>query len=76
MSRKQYYDVLQCPWCGTYPLAEPWHGGGPRKTMISCVNDDCRVSPSACEPTIQKAVAAWNDRTKSPFEVFRKLTRI
>src|SRR5690348_6404185 len=37
-------QLLPCPFCGAAPIVQPWHGGGPRKRMIYCDNDDCMLS--------------------------------
>jgi len=55
-------DLLGCPFCGAMPTMEPWHGGGPRKRLISCVNENCPVEPSVSGETPAKAIAKWNHR--------------
>ncbi len=54
--------LLPCPFCGIIPIIEPWHGGGPLKRLISCVNEDCGVGPSVSGATRMKAIAKWNTR--------------
>ena len=51
-----------CPFCGVIPTASPWHGGGPRKIMIHCENDDCQARPDVTGETPAEALAAWNHR--------------
>lgn len=51
-----------CPFCGASPTTGPWHGGGPRKRMVACWNEDCAVSPQVTGPTAEKAIAYWNRR--------------
>lgn len=60
--RDTYGKLLECPCCGATPIAEPWHGGGPRKIMISCVNDDCVVAPLVSGETPKQAILKWNQR--------------
>lgn len=66
--RSNYWDPvpcpegLPCPFCGSTPTIQPWHGGGPQKRMIDCANEGCHVSPSVCASTKRLAVARWNTR--------------
>jgi hypothetical protein len=57
-------NALPCPFCGQYPEIELWHGGGPTKHMISCVNDACHCGPATTGPTKRKTIDRWNVRTK------------
>jgi hypothetical protein len=54
--------ALGCPFCGNAPMIVPWHGGGPRKRMIMCRDDECAIGPMHADSTEARAVAAWNRR--------------
>jgi hypothetical protein len=65
-------EALPCPFCGSQPAIQPWHGGGPRKRFIQCPNLDCSVTPQTTGSTRQKALDAWNTRSgevKSPLRM-------
>lgn len=53
-----------CPFCGEIPEAEPYHGGGPRKTCIQCFNDECPTMPGVARESPEEAIAQWNTRAK------------
>lgn len=55
-------EAKPCPWCGTQPTIQPWHGGRPTKRLIGCGNDDCAAAPSVTGQTRREALDAWNTR--------------
>lgn len=61
--KREPAELLPCPFCGDAPEVEPWHGGGPNKHMVGCVNDNCSAQPDVAGATRAKAIAAWNRRT-------------
>lgn len=60
--RKQPLEPLPCPFCGEPPKVQPWHGGGSRKTMVSCESPVCLASPQVTGSTRRTAVEGWNWR--------------
>ena len=55
-------DALPCPWCGTKPVMQPWHGGGINKKMLQCVSERCEVSPAVTGESAEEAIRKWNRR--------------
>jgi len=55
-------EVKPCPFCGEPPKVRPWHGGGPRKTLVHCGDDYCRVAPMVAGSTKARAIRFWNQR--------------
>lgn len=55
-------NALPCPWCGTKPKMQPWHGGGPNKHLIGCDSINCEVRPSVTGESPEKAIREWNRR--------------
>ncbi len=53
-----------CPFCGSQPSIEPWHGGGPRKRLIGCDNLTCAAMPIVTGSNQARALAKWNWRPK------------
>jgi len=60
--RGKVKDALRCPFCGTKPSIEPWHGGGSNKHIIGCSSSRCDVSPSVTGESPEEAIKKWNRR--------------
>jgi len=58
-------ELQGCPWCGKIPTMEHWHGGGPQKQLVHCINDWCKVQPGVTGETPKLAIKAWNTRRRS-----------
>ena len=56
------HDLKGCPFCGSAPEIEYWHGGGPNKRMIACRNVQCDVSPNVTGENERIAVSRWERR--------------
>ena len=52
----------RCPFCGSMPAIEPWHGGPKSKRMIHCESEECYVNPGVTGKTAAEAVEKWNER--------------
>lgn len=59
-------DGRPCPWCGAKPEAQPWHGGGPEKHLVSCSNLGCLVAPATTGETLEEALRIWNSYNPTP----------
>lgn len=57
------YTLVRCPFCGSKPQVQKWHGGGPQKRLISCINERCPANPGVTGETPTKAARAWNRRS-------------
>lgn len=54
-----------CPFCGFQPAIRPWHGVGPRKRTVCCVNGGCWVMPEVTGASQKSALSHWNVRVQS-----------
>jgi hypothetical protein len=55
-------EASTCPWCGTLPFVQGWHGGGPTKVLVGCESDRCALSPCVTGETLAEALRNWNRR--------------
>lgn len=53
-------EAKPCPFCGSKPYIEFWHGGAASKRLIGC--SSCEVSPSVTGETKAQALERWNAR--------------
>lgn len=60
--------LLPCPWCCTYPVIRPWHGGPVTRRAIFCENEDCEVAPGTSGDGISEAAKNWNTRAGVQFK--------
>ena len=56
------FVIQSCPFCGSYPIVETWHGGGPNKHLVGCGSDVCDAAPMVTGETIIEALQKWNHR--------------
>ena len=54
--------LVGCPFCGETPTLEAWHGGGPHKTLVGCINYACPATPAVTGATRAAAIRRWNTR--------------
>ncbi len=57
-----YFELMPCPFCGCKASfrIEPYQGK--KLYTAECANDDCSVSPMACDMDAKKVLNAWNKR--------------
>ena len=53
-------ELKPCPFCGSIPDVEPWHGGAISK--ISCTNELCPATPSTIGRNKTEAINLWNTK--------------
>ena len=54
--------LLPCPFCGSKPDVEPWHGGAKTKIRVGCVDETCSVQPCCTGQTEAAGRIRWNRR--------------
>lgn len=60
--RLTIHEAKACPFCGTRPYIQPWHGGAVTKVMIWCQSARCAVSPQTVGETRREGLRRWNKR--------------
>jgi hypothetical protein len=61
-AKRRPVSLKPCPFCGEEARIELWHGGGPRKHLVSCDNEFCFVTPSVTGGSAAVAIRRWNQR--------------
>lgn len=67
MKQRPKHDpaLLPCPFCGGPATIQSWHGGGPKKRLVTCEDTDenrCFVIPSVTGGNRDVAIRRWNWR--------------
>lgn len=65
-------NLLPCPFCGSEPTVESWHGGAATKVMISCDNMACEPGPQVTGETPKEAAKRWNRRSDAALMALSK----
>jgi hypothetical protein len=55
-------EAKVCPWCGTLPFIQGWHGGTATKVLVGCESARCDLSPCVTGETAAEALRRWNKR--------------
>lgn len=52
----------RCPFCGSQPYIQGWHGGGVGKRIIDCKSEYCHANPHVSAGSRAVALKRWNER--------------